>query len=190
MPATRLSLVTINVALTLAVAAHGQSEIQLNALTVPEDRLGSECRLSPSSTVPIEGNRVRAGLWAGLPISSNPWQGDERATVAAIRERLEVTPAPPDGPPMSRPELAQFRLKLADDVEEAYAAVYADAGPRLVTVYAVRFKEPRDAPQTRTKASAGAGFRFVRGRTAVVMTGAPGTCLEVVGGHLQELTAR
>jgi len=47
--------------------------ISMNDLTVPQDRLPAGCTLSPTASVRLDGNRVRGGLWAGLPIPINPW---------------------------------------------------------------------------------------------------------------------
>jgi hypothetical protein len=68
--------------------AHGQGGFPLADLTVPADRLPTGCGLSPSPWIRSSDNRVRSGLWAGLPISSNPWTGTDRAIVASIVERV------------------------------------------------------------------------------------------------------
>jgi hypothetical protein len=109
--------------------AHGQGGFPLADLTVPADRLPTGCGLSPSPSMRTGDNTMRAGSWAGLPISSNPWIGTDRAIVASIVERAVDPPRIPDGPPPTPRESARFRLRLADDVEEAYAAVYTDDGP-------------------------------------------------------------
>src|SRR5712675_1433750 len=152
-----------------SVEIQGQDTMALASLTVPQNRLISGCSLSPSDTTSLGGNRIRGGLWAGLPISSNPWRGNDPSTVAAIRERVVASPPPPDGPPLSRAELARFRLQLAEDVEEAYAAIYLDAGRNLVGVYAVRFKR---APGLGSRAAetSGASVRLARGDTVVVVS--------------------
>jgi hypothetical protein len=71
--------------------------ISINDLTVPPDRLPAGCTLSPSDSVHLDGNRIRGGLWAGLPIASNPWTGTDRPIVAFIRERMDGPPLEPDG---------------------------------------------------------------------------------------------
>jgi hypothetical protein len=105
-------------------------------LTMPADRLPEGCTLPPAPTQQLGGDTVRGGLWAGLPMTSNPWIGNDPVIVSAIRERIEPAPAVADGPPLTRAEQARYRLRLAEGVEAAYAAVYADAAQRLVVVYA------------------------------------------------------
>ena len=62
----RILALSILIALT-RTAALGQAEIDLASLTVPQGRLVPSCELSPSPTVALGGNRVRGGLWGGLP---------------------------------------------------------------------------------------------------------------------------
>jgi hypothetical protein len=177
----------LGVLLLLAtVVTRGQDTIALASLTVPQNRLAPGCSLPPSDTTHLDGNRIRGGLWAGLPLSRNPWHGDDRSVVAAIRERVAASPPLPDGPPLSRAELTQFRLQLAEDVEEAYAAMYADAGTDRAVVYAVKFKRtPVPGPPHGARES----VRIIRGETVVVVSG-PGPCSDAVATYLRELTAR
>jgi len=164
----------------------GQGTLQLENLTVPPSRLVPGCRLSPSAVAAFEGNRMLGGLWAGLPITSNPWSGDEPSIALAIRERVAPSPSPPDGPPLSPPELARFRFQLAADVEQAYAAIYADEGFQPIVVYAVRFKAT-PIPQPPPNMSRNESLRLVRDRTAVVLSGNTGRCSGAVGAYLAEL---
>ena len=183
-------ILALGILLVLATAeTRGQGAIVFESLTVPQSRLVAGCSLSPTDTVSLGGNRMRVGLWAGLPISSNPWQGDVRSIVAAIRERVVPSPQTPDGPLLSRAELARFRLQLAEDVEEAYAAIYADAGTHLVAVYAVRFKTTPVPDQPRGAAASRGSVRLTRGNTVVVVSG-DGQCFDAVATYLGELTAR
>jgi hypothetical protein len=133
-----------------AACAHGVAQtvpsrpVTLSDLTVPNDRLPAGCRLVPSPTVFLGGNRIQGGLWANLPISTNPWVGTDRQTIASIRERVEGPVVVPDGPPPPAPELSRYRLSLADGVNEAYAAIYTQAGSTLpVIVYGFRFSSGR-----------------------------------------------
>jgi len=133
----------IVLATSIAIApdmAQSVRSISINDLTVPPDRLPAGCTLSPSDSVRLDGNRIRGGLWAGLPITSNPWTGTDRPIVASIRERMGGPPLEPDGPPLDRPAASRYRLLLADGVEEVYAAIYlmqSDSTP--IVVYASRF---------------------------------------------------
>jgi hypothetical protein len=168
------------------VATSGQGTISLASLTVPQSQLAPGCSLPASDTASLGGNRIRGGLWAGLPISSNPWRGDERSTLAAIRERVVASPPLPDGPPLGPAEFSRFRMQLAEDVEEAYAAIYADAGTDRAVVYGVRFKRtPVEGPPTGSREV----VRLSRGETVVVLSG-DGPCSETVATYLRELMTR
>jgi hypothetical protein len=173
----------------LTAEALAQGTLQLEKLTVPESRLMAGCRLSPSAFVRVDGNQMRGGLWAGLPITTNPWSGNDRSIAVAIRERVAVSPRPPDGPPLSGRDLTRFRLQLADDVEQAYAAVYADEGMQPIAVYAVRFNASPIPQSPDANALPTGSLRLVRDRTAVVLSGSTGACSEAVGAYLTEVMA-
>lgn len=182
-------VVAILVALALApIHIEGQRSLTLDRLTVPSDRLPAGCALSPSNSVSDGTGRTRGGLWAGLPITSNPWTGDDRPIVAGIRERVVASPRLPDGPPVSRSELRRFRLQLAEDVVQAYAAIYTDAGPDLITVHAATFNEATGPDALRAMASSG-GRLFIPDRTLVVLGGV-GACFEAVSAYVREATNR
>jgi hypothetical protein len=181
-------LVALCVALALALTptdVEGQGSLALDRLTVPKDRLVPGCGLSPSNSVPLGPTQMRSGLWAGQPITSNPWSGDDRSIVAAIRERVVEAPRLPDGPPLSRAKLLRFRLQLADDVEQAYAAIYADAGPYLITVHAVTFNEAAEPDALRTRGTP-RGRLFIPDRTIAVVSGV-GASFEAVATYVREV---
>jgi hypothetical protein len=163
-----------------------QGTLQLETLTVPPSRLVPGCALSPAAFVRLDGNRTITGLWAGLAITTNPWSGEDRSIAVEIRERVALSPRLPDGPPLSRAQLARFRFELADDVERAYAAIYADDSLQPITVYAVRFKET-PIPQAPPYAARNGDIRLVHDRTAVVLSGNTGPCSKAVGAYLAEL---
>jgi hypothetical protein len=174
-----------------AARAHAQGAFPLTDLTVPAERLPTGCSLSPSPWIRSSDNRVRTGLWAGLPISSNPWTGTDRAIVASIVERVIDPPRLPDGPPLTSRELARFRLRLADGVEEGYAAVYTDGGLSLITVNALRYSDITQLPSWRNPERVRPGsFRLTFGRTVLVVSGEDGPCLQAVGAHVKELASR
>src|SRR5229473_812071 len=104
-------------------------------LTVPKKRLPAGCGLVPAPSVSLGGNRVQYGLWAGLPVPTNPWSGTDRPTIVEIRERMDGPSLVPDGPPPTAREISRYRSQLANGVEEGYAAIYTQS----VVVYAVRF---------------------------------------------------
>lgn len=165
----------------------GQDEIDLASLTVPQGRLVPGCQLSPSPTVALGGNRVLGGLWGGLP--RNPWMGAEPSIVADMRERVATSPPLPDGPPLSRAELARFRAQLAEDVEGAYGAVYTEAGTHLIRVNAVRFKDAPVPNRPGRMSMSGGSVRLARGRTVVVAFGR-GDCFDAIAAYLAEVMGR
>jgi hypothetical protein len=180
--------VRILLVLPRAEEAATQGTLQLETLTVPQGRLVPGCHLSPSAVV-FEGNRMLGGFWAGLPITSNPWSGSDRSIAAAIRERVAVSPRPPDGPPLSESELARFRFQLVADVEQAYAAIYADDAIQPITVYAVRFSETPIPQSPDANALPKGSLRLVRDRSVVVLSANGRPCSEAVGTYLRELMA-
>lgn len=188
--AVRLDVSALCVVLVLAsTATNAQDALTFDRLTVPPSRLVAGCGLPASDSVSLGGNRRRSGLWAGLPITSNPWNGDAHSIVATIRERVVAPPQLPDGPPPGRAELARFRLQLADDVEQAYAAIYADAEARTVVVYGVRFKTAPVPKPSRETAASVSNVRLAADRTLVMASGS-GPCFEAVAAFLRELMPR
>lgn len=187
-PAVAVAVVIL-LGLPRADPARAQEALQLETLTVPQSRLGPGCHLAPSAVV-MDGDRMLGGLWAGLPITSNPWSGSDRSIVATIRERVALSPRPPDAPPFSGQEVARFRLQLAADVDQAYAAIYADDAIQPITVYAVRFNETPIPQAPHANALPKGSLRLVRDRSVVVLSANGGRCSEAVGAYLKELMAR
>ena len=172
------------------VGAHAQGTFALADLTVPADRLPDGCGLSPSPSIRIGDSQVRGGLWAGLPITRNPWIGTDRAIIASIHERVIDPPPIPDGPPPTKNELARFRLRLADGVEEAYVAVYAGGGPSLVTVNALRYADASQLPSSPGSGRLRPGALRFTGRTALAVSGDDDACLQAVVAHVRQVAGR
>jgi hypothetical protein len=164
--------------LTAIAGVHAEGALTLGTLTVPLDRLPVGCSISASPPVWL----------GGTVVSSSPWNGTDPTALAAIRERVAGSPPVPDGPPLSRSESARFRLDLAKDVEEAYAAVYRDGGPVLIVVHAVRFVEKTAAGLPQGVTTSLSGTRIVVGNTAVVVSG-KGRCFQAVASFITEKTA-
>jgi hypothetical protein len=160
----------------------------LGDLTVPPDRLPSNCALSPTSTVRT-GNQLRSGLWASLPISSNPATSSEPGVVVAIRERIEGPRVTPDPPALSQRSLARFRMQLAEGIDEGYAAVYLEADSQdLIVVYGLRFEDAGAAAEFWKGAAAAKNPRLtgvLAGAMIAVATGPRGACLTAVGAHVK-----
>jgi hypothetical protein len=187
------SAVTLLIALTCSVTCTADQNptgppVALQDLTVPSNRLPDGCELLPVSAIRTDENRIRLSLMLGLWTAANPWVGTERSALASIGERVEGMPAGPDGPPLDRREHAQFRLRMADGIDEGYAAVYGRAENDIVIVYAARFaKLPTDDAfrlQPRRQSNA---LRMTFGRIVTLVEGGPNHCLEAVEKHLRSL---
>ena len=166
----------------------------LSDLTVPADRLPQGCALSPSQSVRESGNHLRGGLWAGLPIRTNPSTSSEPSVIVAIRIRITGPLVTPDPPALSEHGLARFQLQLADGIDEAYAAVYLESETQeLVTLYGLRFAEARAAEAFWNDAAARPRTRpgVTSARLGPIVAfgiGSPGnTCLGAVSAHLKSL---
>jgi hypothetical protein len=154
-----------------------QKPVSLSDLTVPQDRLPADCALSTRASI-------------GLRIAANPWVGTDRPIVASIRERVDVPPPVPDGPPLAPADAARFHLRLADGVEEAYAAVYDQSEARGIVVYGLRFasatsrdellrdRRIRETPRV---------MRIAIGPVLAVVHGDGGPCAQAIGTYLQSL---
>jgi hypothetical protein len=174
------------------VQSAGRPLVALRELTVPQQRLPAGCAVSRSDTVRLDGNQVQGGLWAGLPIDTNPWIGTDRHVIATIRERMDGPVLTPDGPPLTARQLSQYRLQLADGVEEAYAAVYRQSDPaqELIAVYGLKLSRAEGALERSSPSRASENPRVIRlaiGPVLVVLHGDGGQCFQAVGAHLKSL---
>jgi hypothetical protein len=171
-------------------ASAGQRDSKLlTELTLPESRLATGCRLVPAPTEHLAGKPVRGGMWAGFPIPTNPWAGTDRHIVAAIREQVDPPPVTPDPPALDSRGNAAFRLRLADGVEAAYAAIYGSDEPFLVVVLAIRFGEegkPLTASTDRSRSTA----HFASGRTLIGISGEQSRCFPAVVAYVKEMMNR
>lgn len=165
---------------------------QLDALTVPAGQLPDGCRLSPARGEATDARvqvgtpaRVQVGTPAGLPIDTNPWLGDERTAVAAIRGRIDPPQVVPDGPPLHPKEDAAFRRRLADGVAFAYAAVYESQDRTQVVVYAVRFESDAGFEQASARRARRPVFQDAATRTLAVVTDHGSPCAPAVTAHVR-----
>jgi hypothetical protein len=99
----------------------------------------------------------------------------------------------PDGPPATRRELSQYRLQLAEGVEEAYAAVYRqpDPGHGLIIVYGSTLSDAvvrAGRPGFERASENPKIIRLTMGRTVVVLHGDGGPCSQAIGAYLQSLS--
>jgi hypothetical protein len=186
-------VVAISSALGLATIQHnGPAFIPMPELTVPASRLAPGCTLAPRSTSTDDGI-IRPGNWAGLTIPRNPWTGTEQPLIATIRQRMGGSSLLPDGPPLTVRQEAEYRLQLAEGVEEGYAAIYSPAdtsGSAVIVVYALRFSEgvtPLDAGGRAHESRNPRIMRVTLGRTVAVVHGDDGPCFQGIASHLRSL---
>jgi len=178
---TNLRLINVIVAgLAMAIAIDGsgaQKPVSLSDLTVPQGRLPADCALSRRASI-------------GLRIATNPWVGTDRPIVASIRERVDVPPPVPDGPPLTPADAARFHLQLADGVEEAYAAVYQPPAPGVVVVYGLRFASAASSDELLRDRRIRENPRVTRiaiGPILAVVHGDGGPCARAIGAYLASL---
>ena len=182
-----IGAMAVSLVICSTIVTRGQGTLVWEGLTVPQNLLPAGCDLPASDVISLGGNRIRGGLWAGLPISNNPWHGSDRNVLAVIRERVAASPLVADGPPLTGKAVARFRLQTAEDVAEAYAAVYRDEADTIGTVvYAARFTR---TPVPELPRGARAAERLVRGDLVVVISGS-GPCSGAVTAYVKEFMAR
>src|SRR6185503_14284380 len=115
------ALLAAFVPLVLAASAGQRSPGGLEALTVPDSVLPSACRLeppvlqTPSDPTPAVRVTTSSSLYP-----TNPWIGRERRMVANIARMVDGGSAQPDPTTLDPRQAAQFELRWADGVTEAY----------------------------------------------------------------------
>jgi hypothetical protein len=187
----------IAIAMSLAVASAATQSVParvvtLQDLTVPAAHLPAGCALAPAPSVPAGQNRVRGGMWVGLRIATNPWIGTDPYVIATIRSRMEPSPPVPDGPPLHRRAAASYFLHIADGVEEAYAAVYAQDERDLVAVYASRLavaERSGDRLSNKQEFKSAQTTRIDIGPIAVMVSGGAGECSDAIEAYVKSLAS-
>jgi hypothetical protein len=185
---TMLKIIAAGVAVLSAsgLAQNNPRSLTLDSLTVPQHRLPPACRSAPAPSESIGSNRIRGGLWSGLPISTNPWTGTDRRLIATIRERIDP-PLTPDGPPLSGQEAARYSLQLADGIDEGYAAFYTQSDSEHIAVYALRFRDGGRNGDPLTTSRRFYPTRIELGRIVAWVSGSVGPCLQAVEAHVRSL---
>jgi hypothetical protein len=162
--------------------------IALQDLTIPKDHLPASCALPPGDSNRQPDGRISGGQWAGLPITTNPWMGTDRRVIASIRDRVDPPPPVTDAP-LTAAEASRYFLRLADGVEEGYAAVYLQEGSNdSVVVSALKFAATERPFYTSTdaKASPRPTTRIEIGPIVAVVTGS-GECFQALEAYLRSL---
>jgi hypothetical protein len=170
--------------------------IKLQDLTVANEQLPKGCALAASPTVRLSEKRVLGGLWAGLPIDSNPWIGTDRNVLARIREHMYGPPRLPDAPPNAKAAAAYAR-HLVDNVSAGYAAFYQDVGPDGIAIYALTFtsdeplRDPSTAPPKNPPTSDTRLVSWITlDKTVVLVVGDRGHCADVIQTKVQSLARK
>jgi hypothetical protein len=108
--------------------------VTMQDLTVPQDRLPNGCTLKAGAP-----DRQRL---MGQPqgITVNPWIGTDRKVLGWLRRNIDGYPSRPlPDALITEKEESAFRSRVADGVEEGYAATYEQRWAPDLRVQAVRF---------------------------------------------------
>ena len=95
------------------------------ALSVRPNTLPSACRLAP----------VQSGV-ADLPVSGNPWTGDDKHLISLIRAHIAGHPGSDASP---------YELQLTEGVRQTYVAWYVSGDRAITVVYGLLFGDSNDA---------------------------------------------
>ena len=175
----------------VALAAASLTIAALGDLTVPDNRLPAGCTVPHADAERIDGNQVRSGRWAALPLTRNPQTSSEPGLIVEVRERLGGSPLLPDPPAVSGRDVARFRLRLAEGIEEAYAATYEQSDAvGIVVVYGLRFPDARAASEfwSGARAAKNGGITAVISDAIIaVVSGPGGACRDAVAAHVLSL---
>jgi hypothetical protein len=166
---------------TLATAQSTLTALQ--QLTVGAEGLPKGCRLTPVATEPAGPGDVRLGLSGGLSMSANPWIGGQIELIVPVREAIDGPIDIADGPPASPREVARQRARLADGVEEAYAALYESASGGQIAVYGLKLNSP-PAPALVSDRRTRRANRVEIGPFVISHRGDGSDCHEAVVAHL------
>ena len=111
-----------------------------------------------------------------------PWYGSDQRPMAAIRERLAPPLVPiPDGPPLNARDAAAFGLHLADDLDQAYAAMYVSS-KEIIAVMGARFLDEAQAKDVARRKGL-----LRAGRLVVGISGGTSDCHTAVLAHVTRL---
>ena len=168
----RLAILLASVTL-LTSAQTTQTTPTLASLAVPERDLPSGCRLEP--TPPDTASRadmVRAQLVMGRAVfPANPWSGNDRRLLLALRELIDGPLTTPDAPAPTRGDISAMEQRYIADVREGYHAIYRSDKSR-VRIAALTFSDahdPRIDPRLEKAMSSRLSERIVKGRRVVVV---------------------
>ena len=113
----------------------------------------------------------------------------DRATLGGLRSQIDgpIRRLLPDGF-TTKGEEAELRLRLAEGVEEGYAATYEQAFvPRTLQVHAVRFAVPPEPGFRPSDGAPTAPVRLAIGSTWILFHGDNGACSKAIEAYLRSL---
>lgn len=182
---------SVAVVAALAVPASAQPAARaLEALAVPPGTLAAGCVLIDAPSERTGQGQVRSGLWADLPIRSNPWLGDDPRVLTEIRTRMFGPDMVKDAP-ADRRSATHMQRTLVEGMS-GYAAFYRQGDAR-VAVYALRpdsqHRWTRPQPPLSEPVGDRAVARISIGAAAALVVGDSGPCFESVEQHLRDLAA-
>ena len=153
----------------------------MKSLTAPQTSLPAGCRLA---SVPPAGAPARERLAVGWVLTENPWIGTDAVKLSVIRKVVDVD----YGRTVLKdlPERERF-ARQTDNVAEGYVAVYFAPEGSRITVYALRFSDPKFTPSG-LSTTLGGGLRIiVKGTIAAVLVadGKTGECSRALVKHLE-----
>ena len=172
-------------AFALAIGAARAQDDELSRLTVPADRLPKGCRLAPPLR-PDASGKPRTDY---PPLGPNPWVGNRPPSMASIRQSVEGRP----DSDLTGPALHKH---MEQNLVAAYVAKYLAADGGTVTVWAVRYDDPKLAMRPLLKTLDGQVARIVFGSSAAriswsfgrsMKSNAAETCYRAIRDHVAAL---
>jgi hypothetical protein len=113
-----------------------------------------------------------------LPVTTNPWTGDDAQMMSLIRSRI-AGHADADRP-------SPYELQLAGGIEQAYAASYVDGSGDSPVVYGLLFRDRDDARAFVERSNQNGSRAFVVHRQIVVAVRGASACAETLSNLLRD----
>jgi hypothetical protein len=184
-----LLVLLLSVASTSGVAQGvAPKAVTMQDLTVPQDRLPNGCSLKTAAPDRQRSLGHSERITVNQGITVNPWIGTDRKVLGWLRGHIDGYPSRPlPDALITEKEESALRSRLAEDVEEGYAATYEQRWAPDLRVQAVRFAvrpNPRfDSSGMETKGA----IRVEIGSTWIRLDGDGGACSTAIEVHLKSL---
>jgi TonB family protein len=137
------------------------------ALSVRAETLRAACRLAPAQPAV-----------ADLPVSGNPWTGDDKHLISLIRARIarHLESDPP----------SRYERQLVEGVRQTYVAWYVDGNRETTAVYGLLFGDSNDARAFVELATRTDSTTFLVHRQIVVGVRGGNACADALAGLLKD----